>query len=321
MKTFSTVDYVAVLGYLFTIAAIGSSFYRRKSTAQDYFLGGRSMSWLPVGISIIAADLSSISVMGMPAWVYKNNVELLWATLGYPLMAPLVILVFVPFYSKLNLYTAYEYLERRFSVGVRLLASVLFQILRSWHVALAVYGPALVIYVVTGMPVWQCIVLMGVFTTFYTTLGGIKAVIWTDVIQFVTVISGMVVISVTAIHHIPGGLSTAYRVALDAGKLNTFNLSTDPKELTSLWACLIGGSILALAPLTTDQAILQRLFTTKSTADCKQSVIAQAVLIVPIIGMLFMVGIFLFAFYRFNPSHLDGLPTSDALVPTRPTVA
>jgi len=315
VKGLSSTDYIAVLLYLCAIAAIGGSFYRRHSTAKDYFLGGRAMSWLPVGVSIIAADLSSISVMGTPAWSYSHNIQLLWVTVGYPLVAPIVILVFVPFYSRLNLYTAYEYLERRFNVRVRLLISALFLMLRSWHVAVAVYGPALVINLVTGINVWECILMMGLFTTFYTTLGGMKAVIWTDVIQFVTVISGITLISVIALHHVPGGAVTAFRVARDAGKLNLLNLSTDPKQLTSLWACLIGGAILALAPLTTDQAILQRLFTTKSTADCRQSVIIQAILIVPIIGMLYLAGLALFAFYRFNPSHLHGLTNTDAIVP------
>src|SRR5512139_3832678 len=122
MKGFTTLDYVLVVGYLLTIAAIGSSFYKRKSTAKDYFLGGRSMSWLPVGISLVAADLSAITLMG-----------------------PIVIKVFVPFYSRLNLYTAYEYLERRFSLPVRLLTSVLFQVLRGAHVAIVIYAPSLVI--------------------------------------------------------------------------------------------------------------------------------------------------------------------------------
>lgn len=130
MKGFATLDYIAVALYLFAIALIGSSFYRRGATAKEYFLGGRSMPWIAAGISIVAADLSAISVMGSPAWGYKNNLQLIWLPVAYPICAPIVILVFVPFYSKLNLYTAYEYLERRFSLPVRLLVSMQFQVLR-----------------------------------------------------------------------------------------------------------------------------------------------------------------------------------------------
>ncbi len=315
MKGFSALDYFAVLVYLVVIALIGSTFYKRNSTAKEFFLGGRSMSWIPTGISLVAADLSAISVMGAPAWSFKNNIQLIWVTAAYPLVAPLVILIFVPFYSRLNLYTAYEYLERRFSLGVRLVASALFQLLRSWHVAVAIYGPALVINMVTGLPVWSCILMMGLFTTLYTTLGGIKAVIWTDVIQFSTVTSGILLILFTAIRHVPGGFGSAFSTARDAGKLHLLNLSTDPSQLTTLWACLIGGFVLALAPLTTDQAILQRLFTTKSPKDCRQSVILQAFLIIPITILLNCLGLALFAFYHYNPNRLAGLANTDAIVP------
>ncbi len=315
MRGFSTLDYVAVLLYLLAIAAFGSSFYRKNSSAREYFLGSRSISWLPAGISIIAADLSAISVMGVPAWSYKNNLELIWVSVGYPLVAPLVILVFVPFYSRLNLYTAYEYLERRFNVKVRLFCSALFQMLRSWHVAVAVYGPALVINMVTGLEVWKCIMIMGLFTTFYTTLGGIKAVIWTDVIQFVTVTSGILLIFFTALYNIPGGFSEAWRIAAENGKFHIVNTSLDLSQVTTIWSCVLGGAILSLAPLTTDQAILQRLFTTKSVKDCKQSVILQSVLIVPISLLLYAVGIVLFVFYRNHTDRLAGLTTNNAILP------
>jgi SSS family transporter len=315
MKGFSTVDYIAVLVYLVAIAAIGSSFYRRRTTAREFFLGGRSVPWIAAGISIIAADLSAISVMGAPAWAFKYDIQLAWVVFGYPLVAPLVILVFVPFYSRLNLYTAYEYLEKRFGLGVRLLVSGQFQILRSWHVAVAIYGPALVINLVTGLPVWQCILLMGLFTTLYTALGGIKAVIWTDVIQFCTVTSGILLIFVIALRQVPGGIPAAWDAASHAGKLKLFNFSTDPSQVTSFWACIIGGAVLSLAPLTTDQAILQRLFTTRSTSECRQSVILQSILVVPIIGMLYLAGVALFAFYHFHPDRLAGLGNGDALVP------
>jgi len=315
MKSFSALDYTAVVLYLLAIAAFGSSFYRRNSTAREYFLGNRSMGWLPAGISIIAADLSAISVMGAPAWAYKNNLELVWVAVGYPLVAPLVVLVFVPFYSSLNLYTAYEYLERRFSLGVRLFSSALFQLLRSWHVAVALYGPALVINMVTGMDVWKCVLVMGVFTTFYTTLGGIKAVIWTDVIQFCTVTSGIIVILMTAIFRTPGGIPEVWRVASENGKFHLMNTSLDPTQLTTIWSCIAGGAILSLAPLTTDQAILQRLFTTKSAKDCRRSVIMQSLVIVPLTLMLYSVGIVLFAFYRAHPERVTALTTNNAIVP------
>ncbi|MHB8887808.1 MAG: sodium:solute symporter family transporter [Acidobacteriaceae bacterium] len=315
MIPFADADYITLSVYLLAIAIFGSSFYQRKSTAREYFLGGRSMGWLPIGISIVAADLSAISVMGSPAWAYKNNLTLLWVTVGYPLVAPIVILIFVPFYSKLNLYTAYEYLERRFNPSVRSMGSGLFQILRAWHVAVAIYGPALVIHLVSGLPVWKCVLAMGLFTTFYTTLGGMKAVIWTDVIQFTTVITGVVVILWVAVRGVPGGIPAIYSIAHAAGRLQLVNLSTNPNEMTTLWACLIGGAFLALGPLTTDQAILQRLFAAKSTKDFRQSILLQAFLIVPVIALLNCIGVALFAYYHAHPERLQHLHNLDAIVP------
>jgi SSS family solute:Na+ symporter len=315
MKGFSALDYAVVIGYLIAIAAFGSSFYRRKSTAREYFLGGRTMWWLPAGISILAADLSAITVMGTPAWGYGHNLELMWTSLGFPLMAPVIIKVFVPFYAGLNLYTAYEYLERRFNLQVRLLTSVLFLLLRSIHVALVIYAPALVISFVTALPVWQSILFMGLFTTSYTTLGGIKAVIWTDVIQFFTVSLGILLVFSTALARIPGGLEVAYRTALQAGRLDSINLSLDPTELTSIWASVIGGFVLTMAPLATDQAILQRLFTTKSVEDSRRSVIVQCVVIIPLSLLLFLTGTALFVFYQAHPERLAGLSNTEAIMP------
>lgn len=315
MISLTTTDILVLAAYLLAIAAFGSSFYRRKTTASEYFLGGKSMGWLPIGISIVAADLSAITVMGTPAWSFKHNLTLLWATIGYPVVAPLVVFVFAPFYSRLNLFTAYEYLERRFDLRVRLSASFLFQMLRSWHVAIAIYGPALVIHMVSRLSIVQCVLIMGLFTTIYTTLGGMKAVIWTDVIQFTTVLSGAALIAFTAIHQIHGGLATVYAIASQAGHTRFIDTSFNLADTTSIWACLIGGSFLALGPLTTDQAVLQRLFTAKSSKDFQQSIALQAILIVPVCAVLFGIGLVLFAFYHIHPDRLTGLRNTDAIVP------
>jgi sodium-coupled monocarboxylate transporter 8/12 len=315
VKGFSRLDYCIVVGYVVAVAVLGSSFYRRGSTAKDYFLGGRLISWIPAGISIVAADLSAITVMGIPAWSYAHNLQLMWYSATYLLAAPVVIYIFIPFYSRLHLFTAYEYLERRFNLSVRLVTSALFQALRAAHVAIALYAPSLIINLVTGIPVWKCILCMGAFTTIYTVIGGMKAVIWTDVLQFCTVGAGLLSICTVAIDRVPGKLGGVYRIAGAAGRLSFLNLSTDPSERTSLWACLIGGFVLVLTGLTTDQSILQRLFTTKSAADAKRSIILQTVVNIPVIMLLNLIGITLFAFYSSHQAGLAGLSKNDAIVP------
>ncbi|HZQ21627.1 MAG TPA: sodium/solute symporter [Terriglobales bacterium] len=315
MKGLSAIDYAMASAYVLGITLLGASFYRKKATSQEYFLGGRGMWWLPAGISIVAADLSAISVMGTPAWSFKHNLELFWHSLGYLIAAPIVIVIFVPFYSSLRLYTAYEYLERRFNLPVRLLTSLLFLTVRAFHTALVVYAPALVINLVTNLPIWECVLFMGAITTVYTTLGGMKAVIWTDVVQFCTVMVGIILVFYASISRVPGGLAVAYQTALQAGKLHVINFSTDPRQLTSLWAMIAGGTVLCMAPLATDQAILQRLFTTKSAQDCRRSIVLQSILILPVVFMLYLAGTALFAFYYHNPGALQGLRSDDAILP------
>lgn len=315
MKSFAIIDYVVVAIYLATVAIIGASFYRKRTTIQDYFLGGKHMRWLPVGISIVAADTSAITLMGTPAWGYQHTMELAWLNVGYALAAPIVILVFIPFYSRLNLFTAYEYLERRFNLSVRLITSLLFQLLRVTHVAIAIYAPSLALTVVSGMPLWQCVLVIGLLTTIYTTFGGMKAVIWTDVIQFSIVVAGLALVFVLAFHAIDGGLAGAVSAASAAGKLKFINLSFDPRTETSIWACLLGGTLLGLSGLTTDQAILQRLFTTRSEKDCARSVMLNAIISTPLMISLMFLGVVLFAFYQAHPERLAGLHSPDGIFP------
>jgi SSS family transporter len=252
--------------------------------------------------------------MGNPGWSFRHNLELIWSTCGYPLMAPFFLIVFVPFYANLKLYTAYEYLERRFDVRVRAVTSLLFLLLRCVHISLVIYAPALVINLVTGVSVWKSVLFMGLFTTLYTMLGGMKAVVWTDVIQFCTVVAGVALVFYKAMTSV-SGMTEAYRIARDAGRLSIFNFSTDPSELTSFWAGIIGGSVLALAPLATDQAVLQRFFTTRSEKDCRKSVIVQASISVPLAFLLYLTGTALFVFYRLHPERLAGLSMDDAILP------
>jgi sodium-coupled monocarboxylate transporter 8/12 len=182
-------------------------------------------------------------------------------------------------------------------------------------VAVAIYGPGLVINLVTGLPQWQCVLLMGCFTTIYTTMGGMKAVIWTDVIQFGVVTSGIALIFFKAFTRSPGGPVGAFKAAAAAGKLDLLNFAADPAQLTTVWSLLLGGFVLSMAPVTTDQAIIQRLFTTKSTKDCRQSIIVQSVIIVPIAFTLYLAGVALYVFYQGRPDSLGGLTNPDAVMP------
>ncbi|MGH9524590.1 MAG: sodium:solute symporter family transporter, partial [Terriglobales bacterium] len=313
--TFTLTDWLILGGYIALISTVGSLFYRKKTSPGDFFLGGRGMKAIPVAISLVAADMSAISYMGAPAWTYQHNLELVWSSWSYLFVAPVVMFLFMPFYSRFRFYTAYEYLERRFDVKTRLLGSGIFLLMRGSHVAIVIYAPSLILSLITGLPLVGSVLIMGVCTTIYTTLGGMKAVIWTDVLQFSILIGGLITVVWLSIAHVPGGVHAVYQVAHNAGRLHLLNFSTDLSQITTFWAAAIGGSFEALSTLGTDQAYLQRYFTTRSLREGRKSIMLDALIIVPVSLVLYCVGPVLYTFYRFHPQALNGLPTMDAILP------
>jgi len=312
---FTNLDWMILVAYVLAVSTIGSLFYRKGSSAADFFLGGRKMKALPVAISLVAADVSAITYMGTPAWSYRFNLELLWVNLSYLAAIPVVMYLFLPFYMRLKLYTGYEYLEHRFDLKTRLMASGLFLLMRGSHVAIAIYAPSIILSLLTGQPLYVSVLIMGVCTTIYTTFGGMKAVIWTDVMQFTILISGMIAVFWLALSRIPGGVHTAYAVAGHAGRLHFLNFSLNPDQLSAFWPAFLGGGAMVLSTLGTDQAYLQRYFSTRSLKEGQKAVLMDALIILPVGFLLFLLGDVLYAFYHFHPTHLEGLPNRDALLP------
>jgi solute:Na+ symporter, SSS family len=309
---FTVFDYALLFLYLAVLTGIGVRYYRRTADSSDFFVGGRKMSWLPVAISIIASDTSAITLLGNPGYSYQSDIRLILYVLGYSAAAWLVIWIFIPFYCRLNMVTAYEYLEKRFDVRVRSLTSILFLFIRGSHVSIAMYAPCLILTLVSGVPLGKCILLMGIFTTLYTTLGGIRAVIWNDVIQFSVVMTGIALAFAVGTTQVDGGLGEVMRIGADAGKFKLFDFSLDPASSVNFWAMFIGGTSLALATMGTDQAVLQRFFTAKSEAECKRSLKAFSVIVVPFQVVLLLLGVVLFAYYHQHPADAAQIGSRDA---------
>jgi sodium-coupled monocarboxylate transporter 8/12 len=312
---FTATDWCILGGYVLTLSLLGSLFFRRRSSSKEFFLGGQRMKAVPVAISLVAADMSAITYMGSPAWTYQHNFEIIWASWAYLFVAPIVMFVFMPFYSRFKFYTAYEYLETRFDLKTRLVGSAIFLLIRGSHVAIVIYAPSLVLSLITGVPLAGCVLMMGICTTVYTTLGGMKAVIWTDVTQFCVLLSGLLAVVWLSESSIPGGWHTVWRISQEEGRLRLFNFSTNLTDLTSFWATAIGGSFLVLSTLGTDQAYLQRYFTTNSLKESQRSVLLDAIILAPLSVLLYAVGPILYAFYRLNPDKLSTLPSVDAILP------
>src|SRR5882672_12970544 len=213
-------DFAIIGVYLSMLTAVGVYFSRRQQTLDEYFLARQSMTWLPVGLSLMAALDSAIDYLMQPSSTIKYGLILLVGTSSWLFLYPWVARVTLPFYRRLNYFTAYEYLEARFDVRVRSLAAGIFIIWRLGWMATAIYVPCLAISAATGgaIPVASTVFVLGVIVTLYTALGGVQAVIWNDVMQFCVRFGGLAAVVAIAAWSVPGGFTEIWRVAAAAGK-------------------------------------------------------------------------------------------------------
>src|SRR5499433_4055683 len=218
--TFHLLDAVIVVVYLAALTGVGVYFSRRQRSLDDFFLAHQSMTWLPVGLSLMAALDSAIDYLMQPSSTIRYGLVLLTGTSSWLVLYPWVAHVTLPFYRRLNYFTAYEYLEARFDVRVRALAAVIFIVWRLGWMATAIYVPSLAISTATGdrIPLTVLVAGLGVLVTLYTALGGVKAVIWNDVMQFCVRFSGLAAVVFIATRSVPGGLAQIWTIAGAAGK-------------------------------------------------------------------------------------------------------
>ena len=306
MTVFAPIDYIVFAVYLAASVAIGLWFVKEQRTVKDYFLAGQSMNWFVVAISVIAALFSGISYLGAPTEVYSNDMTYAVTLLSFFIATPVVALVFVPFFYRLNLYSAYEYLEKRFDLQVRVWSSAMFILRVIFYLALAIYAPALALAEVTGLPLSFSVLLIGVLTTVYTTLGGMKAVIWTDVMQFFVLLGGQIVVAWVAMSRIPGGAAGAFQIAADAGKLNFANFDWDLTVRVTFWGALLGGLFNNLVQMGTDQISVQRYLTAKSLPEAQKSLWFKLIITLPLVIIFYLMGAVLFAFYQSHPDISPG---------------
>lgn len=297
MTRFTWLDYSIFFGYLAAAVGLGACFVKEQRTIKDYFLASRSMSYILVAISVLAALFSGISYLGAPGEAYVHSPVFVLFGLSFLIATPVTTMLFLPRFFQRRFYTAYQYLEQRFSVQVRLLASALFILRVLLWLALATYAPALALEQVTGLPLWFSILCTGILTTTYTTLGGMKAVIWTDVMQFCVLFGGQFIILGVALSRIPGGLAGAYAIGQADGKFNV-SLSFDPSQRITLWALLLGGAVINLVQLATDQVSVQRYLTARNLKEAQRSLWLKLVLLVPVFVVFYGTGFVLYAFYR-----------------------
>ena len=311
---FGAWDYACLGVYLLSLVGMGIYFSRREKTTEDFFVAGRRIPWWAAGVSIVGTQTSAISFMAIPAKVYATDWVYLWNPLAAGLIAPLVVFVYLPFFRRLNLTTAYEYLERRFHVAVRLFASSAFVLFHLGRMAIVLFLPAIALSAVTGIDVYACIVVMGILCTVYTVLGGIEAVIWTDFLQVIVLIGGALISLVIIAAHVEGGFSGIISVGMADSKFHAVNWTWD-MTTTAIWVMVIGNIFVNLVPYTSDQAVVQRYLTTKDEKEAAKAIWANAALIIPESILWFGLGTALYVFYKSQPALVSPAVDTDTIFP------
>ena len=310
--SFHILDYAALFLYIIAVLAIGIVFSRRENTTDDYFLAGRRIPWWAATLSIFSTHLSAVTFMAIPAKAFAANWLTILVNVGIILAAPVTVFCFLPFYRRLRITTIYEYLELRFSPALRVYGALAFVTYQLGKMGVFLLLPALALATVTGFDVYVCIVVMGVLCIIYTVLGGIEAVVWTDVIQSLVLIGGalLCVIVVFADENFDFGRMASVAVTEDVNKFYVGN----PGSLV-FWQFLIGGFFIQLVPFTSDQSLAQRFLTTPTEKDATRSVWAHAAMVVPASLLFFGLGTALYIFYASRSELLPATDQTDIIVP------
>lgn len=308
-------DIVVIGLYFLSLAWIGWFFSRNQKSTGDYFKGGGRIPWFVAGLSIFGTSLSAITFMAIPAKAFATDWSYLLFNAGIILVVPLITLVFIPFFRRLNVTTAYEYLELRFNPLIRIICSVAFIVFQIGRMAVVLLLPSIALNIVTGFDIYLCIWLMGLLSLLYTLMGGIEAVVWTEALQVVVLLGAALAMAFAVAWELPGGMDTIFAVAGDAGKFSLGETFFDLRQPT-IWTVLIATVFTNITTYGTDQTIVQRYLTTDSVKAARKGVYVNAALTVPASLLFFFLGTALWAFYKFHPQEMSmSITDSDAILP------
>lgn len=319
MSGFTRLDLAVLLLYLIGINVWGAWLGRGQRGGTDYFLGNRDLPWQAVLLSVVATETSSLTFLSIPGVAYAGSLGFLQLALGYLIGRIVVASVLLPAYYRGSLTTAYALLETRFGTGARRFTSGVFMVTRLLADSVRLFATAIPLALITGWSYPISILTIGLFTLFYTYVGGIKAVIWVDALQLMLYLGGALAAAVALHSMIPGGWGAALVAAGQAGKLAVLNFSPDPATVYTFWAGLVGGAFLSMATHGTDQLIVQRLLTCRDLSSSRKALVGSGVAVIAQFALFLAIGIGLWAFYggrQFDRSDeifarfiIDELPT------------
>ena len=303
----STPDWIVLLFTLASMIAYGLHKGRGHSSgAQSYLLADKQMPWYVVLLGIMATQASAITFLSAPGQAYTDGMRFVQYYFGLPLAMVVICITFIPVFRKLNVFTAYQYLEQRFDRKTRLLTSLLFLLSRGLSTGISIYAPAIILSSILGWNIYITNVLMGGLLIIYTYTGGAKAVAHTQKLQFIIILASMGIAGYLVVHRLPDGVgfTDALYIAGKSGKLNVITTGFDWKDKYNIWSGLIGGFFLSLSYFGTDQSQVGRYISGKNTRETKLGLLLNGLIKIPMQFAILLIGALVFVFYTFHPAPL-----------------
>ena len=311
-----TLDWIILGGTLLFIVGFGVWRTRGSQDVDDYVRGGKRAKWLTVGLSVMATQASAITFLSTPGQAFHDGMGFVQFYFGLPLAMIIICMVFVPIYHHLKVYTAYEFLERRFDLKTRTLAAVLFLVQRGLSAGITIFAPSIILSAVLGWDLTTLNIIIGILVIIYTVSGGTKAVNVTQKQQMFVIMLGMFAAFFFILGYLPTDISfgKALKVAGASDKLNILNFDFDTDSRYTFWSGITGGMFLMLAYFGTDQSQVQRYLSGKSVRESQLGLIFNAILKIPMQFFILLVGVMVFVFYQYNPSPLNFNPAATSAV-------
>ena len=314
------VDWAIVATYLAWVLSDGLRRTKHAKEVEGYFLANRSLPWWAVGLSVMATQLSAITLVGTTGQGYADGLRFVQFYFGLPLAMIVLCLTVVPFFHRAKVFTAYEYLERRFDAKTRSFASLLFLVSRCLACGVVISAPAVILSIVLGWSLTLTVLLIGVPTTIYTMLGGVQAVTWADVKQMAIIVGGVLATVVVLIMGLPDDVSVpaALHMAGAVGRMQAVDFTFDVTTQYTFWSGLIGGMFLAMGYFGADQSQVQRYLTAKSVDEGRSSLLMSAFVKIPLQVLILLTGVLVFCFYLYTPPPMLFNPKHQAVLQAGP---
>ena len=303
-----TIDLLVITAYMAGVTAFGWYFGRKQKDIRDYFLSDREVPWWALAGSIVATETSTVTFISVPAFAFAinargegGNFTFLQLVTGYMIGRLIIVALFIPLYFKGELFTVYQVLDKRFGGQVKRTAASLFLVTRSLADGIRLFATALVLVALTGWPDRPSILIIGLVTILYTYLGGMSAVIWTDVVQLVIYVAGALVAALILLTRIPGGWGEVVAVGNEFQKFQLFDFTLNIARSYTFWAGVIGGAFLTTATHGTDQLMVQRYLCSKNARQATGALLASGAIVFAQFVLFLLIGVMLFVFYRDYP--------------------